>query len=252
MFKSVFYDQSLAFLPLAAQLPGAILSDAFWEGFDAAKKLANTVLCDLPNATPLATLQQAMESLNMGGGLMHGGSGAWMCAEIPKTKLHVTLVPPATKASISQEEGAAERTAAMKRLKAYAGHKVTVTLLRYHLAQSRPGGEDGGRGGRGGRGRGRSGLVTPERQCGFWEVGALVGLPEEAQLATQREVYHVTDLASLIGCAPRESNEVLRGLRRGDLAPEWEATVLRGVADYEMGEGATAAKEVGAQVRVFS
>ena len=248
VFKSIFLDPSAAFLPLASQLPSVIASDAFWQGMDAAKGLASSVLAQLPSAATLEVLQQAVDSLTRGDGLV-SGSGAWMCAEIPRTKLHVTLVPPANAfgRATSHDEGNYERTAAIKRLQPYAGRRVSVVLLRYHLASSRAAAGGDGKGGRGGRGRGRGGVVTPERQVGFWEVGALSGLPEEAQYAVQRDVYHVTDTASLIGCAPREANDVLRALRRGDLGAEWETKVLPCAEEGEMG-----GREVPADVRLVS
>ena len=78
-------------------------------------------------------------------------------------------------------------------------------------------------------------------------MGAIVGVPDELQYDVQRVAYHVTDTASLIGCAPREANEVLRALRRGDLGPEWEATVLPGAGEMEADAGA-APTEVSARV----
>ena len=184
------------------------------------------------------------------------GTGAWLCAEIPRTRLHLTLVPPATAfgRAAREEAGGQERAAAMRRLRPFASRRVTVSLLRYHVACVRAA-DDGANGGGSGRGgRGRSGLPTPERQVGFWEVGALVGVPDELQYDPQRQAYHVTDTASLIGCAPREAHDVLRALRRRDLAAEWEASVLPGVADYEMdgGAGVPLPPEVAAEVRFVS
>ena len=86
--------------------------------------------------------------------------------------------------------------------------------------------------------RGRGGLAVPERQVGFWEVGGVDGLPEEAHYAPQQEIYHVTDVASLIGCAPREAAELMRRLRDGDVGAEWEMSELPVAPDAMDVEGA--------------
>lgn len=125
-----------------------------------------------------------------------------------------------------------------------------ISLLRYHVARSRRGASDGG--GRGGRGgRQRSGLVAPSRQVGFWEVGAVHGLADEVQYAPQVPIYHVTDTASLIGCAPRDAAEVLSTLRSGELSPEWEWSTLPVASEQGLNDG-SAASQVTARVRVFS
>ena len=229
-------------------------------GLDAARTLTNALLCQLPSAPPLEALQRAVETLTTGNGLV-GGNGAWMCAEIPRTKLHVTMVPPPSafgraRAGEGGREGGREsgqeveldreRAAALRRLNPYVGQRVCVRLLRYHRAVVAGGGEATPTLT---RGKGRGGLPMPERQVGFWEVGALVGPPEELQYAPQAEAYHITDTASLIGCAPKEANEVLRALRRGDLGAEWEAQVLPAVDDLESGQAAP--KEMWGQVRVI-
>ena len=64
--------------------------------------------------------------------------------------------------------------------------------------------------------------MLPDRQSGFWEVGGVIGIPEDAHFPPQQAIYHVTDPASLIGCSAKESGELLRALRAGDLSPEWE------------------------------
>lgn len=68
----------------------------------------------------------------------------------------------------------------------------------------------------------------PERQCGVWEVEGVYGLPEDAHYPPQRAIYHVTDTAALIGCAPREAGELLRALRSGELGTEWQVSSTQG------------------------
>ena len=177
------------------------------------------------------------------GGSAASEAAAWLCAEIPGSNLHLTLVPPPSAAlggggggggaggggggGRAADGPAAQRAAAVRRLRRFAGQHVRISLLRYHLLTTRvhlsPDGATAVAGGGGGGGRsGRGGLVLPDRQCGFWEVGGVIGLPEDAHFPLQQAIYHVTDTASLIGCAAREAGELLRALRRGDLSPEWE------------------------------
>ncbi|KOO21502.1 RNA ligase [Chrysochromulina tobinii] len=141
VFKNIFFDACTAFQPQAAQLPGAIVSDAFWRYI-------------LAKAKPFA-------------------------ADLPSAR---------------------------------AGEK-----------RSGPG-------------------STTERRVAFWEVSAIDGLPAALQFKLQQEIYHVTDTASLVGCAPRDAAEVLRALRSGDLSPEWDVTSI----------GPTTPAEVFAQVRIVS
>jgi len=78
------------------------------------------------------------------------------------------------------------------------GAPVRVHALRYTLALYRGG----------------------ERRAGLWEVGAVEGLaPDEFE--PQRELYHITDTAALVGVAPREVPELLTAARMGQLGAEW-------------------------------
>ena len=84
--------------------------------------------------------------------------------------------------------------------------------------------------------------MTPERQCGFVRLARGLGLPEEAGLATQREVW---------GRTWRRASDA----RRASLAEGRSSARVGGDgAAWRImrWEGATAAKEVGAHVRVFS
>ena len=149
---------------------------------------------------------------------------------------------------------AAQRAAAVRRLRRFAGQHVRISLLRYHLLTARADGTSDGSaaaaggplGGSGGARSGRGGLALPNRQCGFWEVGGVIGLPEEAHFAPQQAVYHVTDTASLIGCAAREAGTLLQSLRQGDLSPEWDVCTL------PLAEAEGAPHEVLAMVRTVA
>ena len=44
VFNSIFFRPSLAYLPAAQALPGAVVSDAFWQGTDTAAALASQIL----------------------------------------------------------------------------------------------------------------------------------------------------------------------------------------------------------------
>ena len=243
VFKNIFFDACTAFQPQAAQLPGAIVSDAFWVSLEATHALAAHVCEQVPLATPLATLRSFVEGAAIdaaaGGSGGGGGGGAWACAEIPATKLHVTLVPPA--GALAHERGAErERAAALRRLRPLANKGVCVHVQRYILAKAKPLAADlpSARAGEKRSGHGS----TTERRVAFWEVSAIDGLPAALQFKLQQEIYHVTDTASLVGCAPRDAAEVLRALRSGDLSPEWDVTSI----------GPTTPAEVFAQVRIVS
>ena len=54
----------------------------------------------------------------------------------------------------------------------------------------------------------------------------VAGLPEDAHYAPQRPLYHITDLASLVGCAPRDAAAVVDRLRRGDAEAGCTLTTL--------------------------
>jgi hypothetical protein len=155
------------------------------------------------------------------------------------TKLHVTLVPPA--GALAHDRGAErERAAALRRLRPLANKGVCVHVQRYILAKAKAFAADLPSA-RAGEKRSGPGSTT-ERRVAFWEVSAIDGLPAALQFKLQQEIYHVTDTASLVGCAPRDAAEVLRALRSGDLSPEWDVTSI----------GPTTPAEVFAQVRIVS
>ena len=136
-----------------------------------------------------------------------------------RDSLHLTLVPPDYRPA--DRAAADARAAALRRLGEHAGRAVGVGVVRYHLATWEPtGGCGGGGGGKGGRRDGGA------RQCGLWEVSGVAGLPEDAHYAPQRPLYHITDLASLVGCAPRDAAAVVDRLRRGDAEAGCTLTTL--------------------------
>mmetsp|Transcript_1947 Transcript_1947/g.5916 ORF Transcript_1947/g.5916 Transcript_1947/m.5916 type:complete len:141 (-) Transcript_1947:392-814(-) len=128
-----------------------------------------------------------------------------MMAELPGTQMHVTLVPPRGSASSAAE--AAALLAAMRALQPLAGSPVRVVLLRYVL----------------GTWRGET------RKIGFWEAGVR-GLPDSLHYAPQAALYHVTDSAALIGCAPRDVSDFLARIRAGSLDPEWQVQIFEAPA----------------------
>ena len=226
IFRNIFFGPCLSLLPLAQRLPGALTSDAFWRGAAATQQLAAQLMQTARDgaAAPLEAVAAAVaagaEAGGPGGdGAGAGGAGAvrahWASLEIPGTKLHVTLVPPAGSSSPAEafstvpppaDERSDDRARAQaaRRLVPLRGQWARVALAHYHLAVSRDG----------------------TRQVGFWEVRAVDGLPAEAHWAPQRAYYHVTDKASLVGCNAATAFEVLRALRRGDLHPDWRITTL--------------------------
>ena len=239
IFKTIFFDACQAFQPQAAALPAALVSGAFWEDLDATRALAATAFERVADAPALADLKTAVESV--AGGVPTGGGGgcAWACAEIPATKLHVTLVPPAYGGDRATER---ERAAAVRRFRPLASQGVRLHVLRYIFARSRAFVGAAPTPAKSTKGHGRESAPT-ERRVGFWEVGAIDGLPEEAHYAQQREVYHITDTASLVGTAPRDAAEILRALRHGDvMAAEWDVS----------GMGETTPCDVFAQVKIVS
>ena len=227
LFQKVFFGPSLALLPLAQQLPGALTSDAFWRDEADVQQLAAQLMQTARDgaATPLEAVAAAIatggEGGGPGGGDAAGGAGAvrahWASLEIPGTKLHLTLVPPRLEEPSSPAEAFSTapppaddrgderaRAQAARCLVPLRGQWARVALAHYHLAASRDG----------------------TKQVGLWEVRAVDGLPAEAQWAPQRTYYHVTDKASLVGCNAAAAFEVLRALRRGNLHPDWRITTL--------------------------
>ena len=198
IFAGIFFEPSRAFLPHAQALPGAIVTSAFWRGVDATSELAELTLRSTSQAAPLPILRAALDELDEAGGVPppHAQGHAWVCATIPGTKLHVTLVPPPAAAARGSSSPAAEaearRKVALGRLRGVLGSWVRVGLVRYICARSTSG----------------------QRQLGFWEVDGISGLADEAQHAVQKEIYHVTDLAALVNCSPRDAAELLTALRQ--------------------------------------
>ena len=96
--------------------------------------------------------------------------GNYVAAELPATRLHVTLIPPSGRRE-ADAHGAAddgsphERSLAMRRLNAAVGTWVRVTLHRYHVARWGDGG----------------------RRLAFWEVD-VDGLAEHLHYPPQRQV----------------------------------------------------------------
>ena len=180
IFRTIFFDACESFLATALTLPGVVPTEAFWAGIPAAEALASQVLDELHTAPTLEEMQHGFEAVAAGGPEV----GNWVGASLPGTKLHVTLVPPKGASNPSRDRAIDERDrfAAFRRLRARAGGMVRVHVLRYGLALWRGG----------------------ERRAGFWEVGAVEGLAPDDEFAPQREVYHITDTASLVGVAPRE------------------------------------------------
>ena len=64
------------------------------------------------------------------------------------------------------------------------------------------------------------------RKLAFWEVARVDGLPEMLHYAPQREVYHVTDTAALVGCAPRDARDILNEMHRGTLHADWSVVTM--------------------------
>jgi hypothetical protein len=60
-----------------------------------------------------------------------------------------------------------------------------------------------------------------------WEVEAVAGLPDEVHYAPQWQIYHVTDLAALIGRSSRDVFDFIRALKRGAVDPECELRTIR-------------------------
>ena len=227
LFQKVFFGPSLALLPLAQQLPGALTSDAFWRDEADVQQLAAQLMQTALEGTaaPLAAVAAAVaaggEAGGPGGAAGTGAAGAvrahWASLDISGTKLHMTLVPPRIEGG-STSAGAFStvpppaddrgddraRAQAARRLVPLRGQWARVWLAEYRFAASRDG----------------------SKQVGFWEVRAVDGLPTDAQHAPQRPFYHVTDKASLVGCNAAAAFEVLRAHRRGDLHPDWHITTL--------------------------
>jgi len=67
------------------------------------------------------------------------------------------------------------------------------------------------------------------RKIGFWEAG-IRGLPDSLHYTPQAALYHVTDSAALIGCAPRDVSDFLARIRAGSLDPEWQVQIFEASA----------------------
>ena len=146
--RSVFYDACLA-RPAAAALPGAVTSAAFWESVDAAHALARQLAApDLPRRRRCSQRSRRRSTAAAPPAARAAPTAA--AAELPRTRLHLTLVPPDHRPA--DRAAAAARAAALRRLGEHAGRAVGVGVVRYHLdvgAHRRGGG--GGGGGKGGR-----------------------------------------------------------------------------------------------------
>lgn len=213
IFETVFLDPSLAFLPDALKLPGVTPTDAFWGDekdiaalADALKKKASA-----GGGATLDELKAGLEDLTQnpgGGGKV--GAGTYVCAELEGTNLHVTLVPPAGAAHLQAAPGDGNDSVAVSlqahaeainNMRRHVGRTLRVLLGTYHVVRSVGDG--------------------PARQLAMWEVERVEDLPDH--YAPQAAVYHVTDTASLVGCAPREAAVFLGKLRSGGLGPGWSA-----------------------------
>jgi hypothetical protein len=176
VFREVFFEPSLAFLGRAQSVPGAMVSDAFWGDVTGLSALAAEAA-----RTSGAPLEVVRAEIGKGGGV--GKGGVWASAELPATRLHLTLVPPPGAAAVAEDD----RKKAMGRLEELVNNMVGVELIGYVRASS------------------------GTKQLGYWEVrGDVAGMQEEHHLGSQRDVYHVSDLAALVNAAPKEC----AGLRR--------------------------------------
>jgi hypothetical protein len=92
----------------------------------------------------------------------------------------------------------------MRRLQPAVGQWVRVALGRYHVASWRGG----------------------ARRLALWEVAHVDGLADQLHYAHQRDVYHVTDTAACVGCAPRDARGILDGMRTGTLHADWAVETM--------------------------
>ncbi|KAL1500123.1 hypothetical protein AB1Y20_012796 [Prymnesium parvum] len=194
IFRKIFFDNCERFLPTALAMPGAIQTDAFWTGLSEVEAVAKQVLDEIPMAPALRELAECLEqqpsrrpsspgspSSPSSPSRGKGTFGSWVGADMPGTKLHVTLVPPKTDSPNDRA-----RLDAFKRLRAYAGTLTHVHVTKYVFAS----GKD-------------------KRQAGFWEVCAVDGL-DGNEFGAQKEVYHITDTAALVKFKPMEVPILMR------------------------------------------
>lgn len=210
IFNNIFYLPSRALLPLAQALPGAEVSGAFWDGIEAMHQLADVLHTRAVDgqAPTVESLQEALESSAEG-----RAAASYMAATIPGTKLHMTLVPPAQPDASNAAN--AERGRAILALQPYVGATVTLTLRAYHLVTWLV-----DRGGGGARGK-------QIQQLAVWEVEAVAGLPDGVHFVPQSQIYHVTDLAALIGRSSRDVFEFIRALKSGRVEHDGEIRTIR-------------------------
>ncbi len=233
IFRDIFFSKSIKFLPRATDLPGAVATDAFWrsEGeLDALTAEVDGLARRSEGAVPVADMLAAAEGGGPGAGPSDRGGGRpnYVSVAIPGTNLHVTLVPP----SLRDEDAAAghteaERKRALAAMQAVVGKPVRVRLLAHHLLGITAAAAEGGPADRRGADRRlHRRAEKPVRQLAMWEVEVL-DLDDDLHYAPQRQIYHVTDTAALVGCAPRESGRMLRQMREGALDESWRVLSSR-------------------------
>lgn len=143
----------------------------------------------------LDELLYAVDEVRGGGGALSasGGGHGWVCAEIPASRLHLTLVPPPAAVARgtfgSKAEAEEARACALSRLGAMAGAWVEVRLVRYIAARA------------------------GSRRLGLWEVEGVDGLISSSEHAPQAAIYHVTDVGALVECQPRDAAELMVAIR---------------------------------------
>ena len=179
-----FLTEAEAWLPAAQAIPGVRVTDLFWaDNLDAWGAFTTDMLQQLQDwSRPILTLLDADNEdgpgvatvAAMGAGQHNSsvGGGGWASADVSGTKLHMTLVPPAS--SRDDEEG---RREALKKLRTKDGVRVTITASRYHIAVTRD--------------------KKSKRRICFWEVDEVEGLEDEDHYEPQRRFYHITDIGSL-------------------------------------------------------
>jgi len=209
IFKDCFFDSCIEFLP-ALQASGiALHTDIFWgapEGGDgsaasrafiSAQRWAEFV-ADPSKVVPGFSVPVFDLPFQDDRDARHS-PGAWASAEVAGTAFHVTLVPPANPRALTHEAGS-DRESVLVAVRGLRGQKLRVELVGYCQATT---GTD-------------VPFCAGNRQdsIGLWEVGRIEGLPAEAELSEQRDIYHVTDLAALTQSRrPKAAAELLRALR---------------------------------------
>ena len=127
VFKDIFFEPAAAFLGKAQNVPGALVTDAFWGNLGEVRAATEETL--RISGVTLEEMQVGLEEAGGTGGT-RGGHAVWACVELPATRLHVTLVPPPGSREEEAEEGR-RKEALQKIQKELAGSMVEVGLVRY-------------------------------------------------------------------------------------------------------------------------